>query len=159
MIEKKESLTLKASRTRLLMITLGNAVFAAVEVWLYFKDQSVTSLVIAGVCSILALVTAALMLPGASELTCDKDGFTIKAMFRSQRYKWTDTTEFAVGKIGLNSMVVFNFTDEFKSRSTSEKAAGDFLKNINGYEAALPANYGMNPKELSQLLNSWRTNA
>jgi len=111
---------------------------------------------LAGICSLVAVATAVQLLPGASELVLDSEGFSIKAMFRTQRYRWADVTGFSVGKIGLNSMVMFNLTEEFKAKSEAEKAAAEFMKNINGHEAALPANYGMTPQDLSQLMNRWR---
>lgn len=150
---------LKAGKSRILFIALGNIVSAAIGFWLYQRDQSATGLVLGGICSLIAVATAAQLLPGASELVLDSEGFSIKAMFRTQRYRWVDVTGFNVGKIGFNSMVTFNLTDEFKARSEAEKAAAEFMKNINGHEAALPANYGMTPKDLSELMNRWRKEA
>ncbi len=154
----RETLTLKAGKTRLLAISAGNLVFGALGFWLYQRDQSTTGLGLGVLCSVLALGTAAQLLPGASELTLDQEGFTVKAMFRTQRYRWMDITGFSVGKIGLNSMVVFNFTDDFRSRSEAERAASDFMKNLNGFEASIPGGFGKSPQELSQLMNSWKSN-
>jgi hypothetical protein len=156
MLDQTTKRVLKAGKSRALAITLGNVVSAATGFWLYQRDHSSTGLMLAAVCSIIALATSAQLWPGASELVLDAEGFSIKAMFRTQRYKWVDVTGFNVGKIGFNSMVTFNLTEEFKARSEAEKAAAEFMKNINGHEAALPANYGMTPQDLSQLLNRWR---
>lgn len=157
MLDQTRKQVLKAGKSRALAITVGNVASAAIGVWLYQRDHSSTGLMLSAVCSIIALATAVQLLPGASELVLDTEGFSIKAMFRTQRYKWSDVTGFNVGKIGFNSMVTFNLTEEFKARSEGEKAAAEFMKNINGHEAALPANYGMTPHELSQLMNRWHT--
>lgn len=156
MSEETRTRILKAGKSRLLAITFGNLASAGIGFWLYQRDHSSTGLVLGGICSLVAVATALQLLPGASELVLDSEGFSIKAMFRKQRYLWADVTGFTVGKIGLNSMVMFDLTEEFKKRSAAEKAAAEFMKNINGHEAALPANYGMTPQDLSQLMNRWR---
>jgi hypothetical protein len=155
MAVQSDTKTLKAGKSRLIAITVGNLASAGIGLWLYQRDHSTTGLWLSGICSLLAIATAVQLLPGASELVLDSEGFSIKALFRTQRYRWADVTGFTVGKIGLNKMVMFNLTDEFKAQSEAEKAAGEFMKNINGHEAALPANYGMSPEDLSQLLNRW----
>lgn len=157
MLDQTPKQILKAGKSRALAITFGSLVSAAIGLWLYQRDHSSTGLMLSAVCSIIAIATAVQLLPGASELILDNEGFSIKAMFRTQRYKWADVTGFNVGKIGFNSMVTFNLTEEFKARSEAEKSAAEFMKNINGYEAALPANYGMNPQDLSQLMNRWHS--
>lgn len=150
---------LKAGKSRVLFIALGNTAAAGIGFWLYQRDHSTTGLALAAVCSLIAIATAVQLLPGASELVLDSEGFSIRAMFRSQRYRWVDVTGFTVGKIGFNSMVTFNLTEEFKAGSEAERAAAEFMKNINGHEAALPANYGMTPHDLSRLMNQWRSEA
>lgn len=132
--------------------------------YLYLTEHSTIGL-IAGVLSTIGILVVLIqLLPGANSLTLDAEGLTIRAYFRDQRYLWKDISGFRVGKIGLNELVVFNLTSEFKSQSEADRAASEFMRNINGFDAALPSNFGLSAAELSKVLNeclagSWKPEA
>jgi len=92
------------------------------------------------------------LLPQASYLRLSKDGFEIKALFRSSFTKWTDVAGFSARRLGFNKMVVFDYTEEYKEL----KGARKFAKSLTSAEAALPDTYGLGIKGLMELMNEWR---
>lgn len=133
-----------------LSIVLGLAGFGF---YLYLTEHSTIGLIAGVLSAIGVLVVLVQLLPGANALTLDAEGLTIRAYFRDQRYHWKDIAGFQVGKIGLNELVVFNLTSEFKAKSEADRAASEFMRNINGFDAALPSNFGLSAAELSNVLN------
>jgi hypothetical protein len=137
-----------------LVIPIGLFLGLAVSSYLHFvKENSTIGLVAAVLSSIGFLFFLVQIIPGANSLTLNDDGLVIRAFFRSQHYKWTDISRFEVGKIGLNEMVVFNLTSDFKKKAEADRAASEFLQNINGFDAALPSTYGLRAADLRALLN------
>lgn len=99
-----------------------------------------------------SLVFAVQLLPGSSYLLLEPDGFTVRALYRSQKYGWAEVERFGVTHIGGNKTVAFDFSSEYgKGRVARRVAAG-----ISGYEGALPDTYGMKPEQLAELLNEWK---
>ncbi len=79
------------------------------------------------------------MLPNASSLELNSEGFTVRSLFRAGKTRWEDVSDFGVGRIGPNAMVMFNFVDSYK-RAVPIRWVNSAL---TGYEAALPDCYGL----------------
>lgn len=99
-----------------------------------------------------SLVFAVQLLPGSSYLLLEPDGFTVRTLYRLQKYRWAEVERFGVTRIGGNKTVAFDFSGQYgKDRVARQVAAG-----ISGYEGTLPDTYGMKPEQLAELLNEWK---
>jgi hypothetical protein len=99
-----------------------------------------------------SLVFALQLLPGSSYLLLEPDGFTVRTLYRSQKYGWAEVERFGVTRIGGNKTVAFDFSSQYgKYRVARQVAAG-----LSGYEGTLPDTYGMKPERLAELLNEWK---
>lgn len=153
--QEAQKTTLQAPITKFLgplALVVGLSVFGF---YLYGTDHSTIGLLAGVLSAIGSLFVLVQLLPNANSLTLDTEGLTIRAFFRDQRYLWKDIQEFQVGKIGLNEMVLFNLTSEFKARSEADRAASEFMRNINGFDGALPTTYGKSASELCLLLRRY----
>jgi hypothetical protein len=99
-----------------------------------------------------SLVFALQLLPGSSYLLLEPDGFTVRTLYRSQKYAWAEVERFAVTRTGGNKTVAFDFSSEYGKYHVARKVAA----GISGYEGALPDTYGMKPERLAELLNEWK---
>jgi hypothetical protein len=93
------------------------------------------------------------MLPGASTLTLDKEGFTTRNMFRRCRYTWRDASDFAAVKVGDNKMVIFNLLSAAQSKLAKLSFA------IAARNGALADTYGLPAEDLAALMSLWRERA
>ena len=102
------------------------------------------------------MIGVTMLLPGASSLRLDGDGFEItKLFFLRQRYSWLDVSDFVVWGMFSNRMVVFKAEKPrlgVYERISAAMAGG----GRNGY---LPDTYGMAADDLAQLVTGWRNSA
>jgi hypothetical protein len=106
-----------------------------------------------GLCGAIGLLN---LVPGASRLLLDDDGFEIVSLFRRTRVRWADVARFGTSRMGLNTLVGFDFVDGYRG--------SDRLRRINrglsGFQAALPDTYGLKAGELAERmaarLAAWR---
>jgi hypothetical protein len=92
------------------------------------------------------------MLPNASSLELNSEGFTVRSLFRSGTTRWEDVSDFGVGRIGPNAMVMFNFVDTYRRAGPIRWVNAA----LTGYEAALPDSYGLRADELADVMNGYR---
>jgi hypothetical protein len=100
-----------------------------------------------------ALIAAVNLHPASSYLVIDTDGFIFASLFRKHFVPWSQVESFAPVRVQVHQMVGWNFTAEYRKTQT--------LRSVNtalvGAEAALPDTYGKSARELSELLESYRT--
>src|SRR5262245_46292743 len=99
------------------------------------------------------VISVVCVLPNASYLKLDADGFTVRSLYRAQTVRWADVAEIGVGRVFLNKMVMLNFEPTFT------RVAG--LRSLNagltGFEGGVPDSYGLKHEELAELMNEfWR---
>lgn len=99
-----------------------------------------------------AFVFAILLLPNSSFLKIDENGFTVCSLFRSHTYSWKDIQSFDIAIVGIQKMVVFNFSNTYKDARIARRMSVATC----GYEAGLPDSFGLTPSELARLLNQYR---
>lgn len=99
-----------------------------------------------------ALVFAILLLPNSTFLKIDENGFTVCSLFRSYTYLWKDVQSFDIAIIGVQKMVVFNFSNTYKGAHIARRMSVATC----GYEAGLPDSFGLTPSELAALLNHYK---
>lgn len=132
-------------------VGLGCLVFTIIGIWMIINGEMIgwLSLLFFG---ILLLTSIVYMLPNASYLKLESDGFTTCSMFRACKVRWADVTTFVVGRVFPNKMVMFNFEPTY-SRTQKLRA---FNVGLVGFEASLPDNYGLKAEELAELLNKFK---
>lgn len=101
-------------------------------------------------CALVALLN---LLPGASHLRLDAEGFEMRSLFRSHRVAWREVAGFGVIQVMLNRMVGWNFTAGHTGHGHLRKLNA----GLSGFEAALPDTYGRSAQALADLMNAWRT--
>lgn len=107
------------------------------------------SIVFFGLCAIVFIIQ---LLPNASYLKLNNQGFEIKSLFKSNFTKWSDVEKFRSGYAGGRKMVMFNYTQTHKKYKLGKKMS----KFVSGNEAGLPDSYGMKVKDLVDLMNDWK---
>jgi hypothetical protein len=102
------------------------------------------------------VVSAVAMLPGAGSLILNRDGFTVRTIFRkANSSRWRDTSGFEPGLGTYNGLVMYD--DEVASQRFP-KTSG-FLAALMGHGGALPDTYGLGAKGLSAVMRQWRERA
>jgi hypothetical protein len=113
-----------------------------------------------GICGLVSLIQ---FVPGSSFLRLTSDGMTVRSLWRTSSYRWSDIERFGVGHVkgthggfGKNQRLIgFDFSVSYPGRDKAQT-----LKNINrklsGFEASLPDNYGWDYAELAEHLNTLR---
>jgi hypothetical protein len=102
------------------------------------------------------IVAVANLIPGATFLRLDSDGFTMCSMWRSHTYRWEDISHFGITSVATGhtnkKMVGFSFIEDSPRRPKSER-----MRNLNmslsGFEAALPDDYGQGYEKLATELS------
>ncbi|MFT3897333.1 MAG: STM3941 family protein [Thermomonas sp.] len=152
MIQAMPALPLELSPSRwkyalLLATSLG---FVAIGVFLLPRGQALPAwgcIVFFGLC---ALVFAASLLPNASGLRLDEDGFVVRSLFRSHRTQWTQVAAFRPVRIGNRTLVGFDYAPSAAGPGTRMRGVSSALAGVEG---AFPDNYGLPARELADLLN------
>jgi len=109
-------------------------------------------LIFFGFCTLISIVV---MLPGASALTLDRDGFEVKRMYRGDRTRWRNASGFTTARLPPHShaMVVYDDASQARGMIASTNIA------LTGRNAGLPDTFGMEPDDLATLMESWRQRA
>ena len=102
-----------------------------------------------GVGGLVALVQ---FVPNSSFLQVGPDGLTIRTMWRNTFYRWSDIESFGVTS-AFHSGVGLNFSSTYTGGARKLRA---FMRNLTGFEGALPDNYGRDCAELAEHLNRLR---
>ena len=100
-----------------------------------------------GLCGAIGVLN---LLPDASRLLVDDDGFEIRSLFRASRVHWADVARFGTMRVGVNTLVGFDFVDGYRG--------GDRLRrlnrNLSGFQGALPDTYGLKAAALAERLEA-----
>ena len=109
-----------------------------------------------GLCGAAAVLN---LLPGASGLLLDEDGFETVSLFRRSRVRWADVARFGTMRIGLNTLVGFDFVDGHRGGERLRKVN----RGLSGFQGALPDTYGLQADALAARLDArlaaWRRRA
>jgi len=100
-----------------------------------------------GLCGAIGVLN---LLPDASRLLVDDDGFEIRSLFRASRVRWADVARLGTMRVGVNTLVGFDFVDGYRG--------GDRLRrlnrNLSGFQGALPDTYGLKAAALAERLQA-----
>ena len=104
----------------------------------------------AGLFGVGTIASGKALLPGASELRLDKDGFAWTVSFRTHRVGWKQAKDFGVWKSRHTKLVTYN----------GENPASPVMAALNtaiaDRNASLPDTYGFAAEDLAQLMSQWR---
>lgn len=153
--------TLYSSRRKWLRLLLFSVVAAAAGLMMVSYGISGGWFFLV-VFSALSLLCVGMLLPGASALKLDEEGFEVTKFFRSHRARWRDVKNFQAIEIARNSaileagsteMVVY---DDNTSTRGLVAAVNTAFADRNAY---LPDTYGIPSGELVRLMGCWRERA
>ena len=100
-----------------------------------------------GFAGVLGLACVGHFSPGNSSLVLTGDGFAIRIASRAAFYAWSEIDYFAVAE---RQLVAFRLLD-------SSQQVSAVLRQLTGFDGALPARYGTLPvEELAERLNECR---
>ena len=147
----QQPLILRPSKVKTSGLLVGCLIFVLGGAWIVPNDHMTgwLSIIFFGLC---ALVFAVQLLPNSSYLRLTSEGFTICSLFRAHSFKWSDVRSFSVGRVGLNKMVMFDFSEHYQDSSRLRK----INVGIARHEGGLPDSYGMPHEDLVNLLNQYR---
>jgi hypothetical protein len=143
-----QPILLRPKRSQFLLLATICLAFVLIGVWMIVRGERSGWFCCAffGLGIPVALIS---MLPNASSLELTSEGFTVRSLFRAGTTRWEDVSEFGVGRIGGNEMVMFNFVDSYNRAGPIRLVNAALI----GYEAALPDCYGLRAHELADLMN------
>ena len=138
------------------LVFLVSAAFVAIGFWT-LPDPGTSSdrfwtyggIVFFGIGVLVSLIQ---FVPGSSFLRLTSDGITVRIMWRTTSYRWSDIERFGVTShrlIGLDFSASYPERDKFRT-------ALKLCRLLSGFEGALPDNYGWNLAELAAYLNTLR---
>ena len=141
-------ITMRPTLRSKLPLLLGCGIFVAFGVWLYDGQPffGALMLLLFGIGFIVGLVA---VIPKSSYLLLTTEGFTFVSFFRRHFVPWECVESFRPIKLGLNTMVGWNYAAEYKLFGSYAPAN----LRLAGAEAALPDRYGMSTEQLCALMN------
>jgi hypothetical protein len=145
--------TLYPSRKKWLLLLLGGCLFTFGGFWMVSDAEPwgwfVLLFFAAG-----TIVSVVMLLPGASGVTLDVDGFLVTSLYRRHRSRWRDVTGFVPVSIPYSRQKLVAFDD-----ATITGGIAKMSVDISGHNAALPDTYGLSVDDLAQLMTHWRDRA
>jgi hypothetical protein len=96
------------------------------------------------------LAPVLLLLPLASWLELDQEGFTLCMTFRSDRYLWSQITELNV----WSGLVSFKLAPEHRGNRRGQALA----RSISGYDGSIPDMFQLPPHSLLELMMKFKQN-
>jgi hypothetical protein len=94
-------------------------------------------------------ISAVSLLPGASYLRLETDGYTTCAMFRRAYTPWVTMRSFGVAQVMVRKMVGVNFEPTVAAATCGTR----MNTNLVGFDGTLPDTYGMSAAALADLMN------
>ena len=145
-------LTLHASLVKASLLLLVCLVFTVIGVWMGLDTHDWVGWACAGLFGMGCVIFTLNMLPGASYLRLEEDGFTYSALYRKHNVKWAVTRDFGVMSIRYTRMVGWTFVATHKMSATMRTPN----QAIAGFDAALPDTYGMKAMTLAVIMATLR---
>ena len=109
-------------------------------------------------CAVGVIISALTLVPGATWLKLDSQGFTVKKWFRQDTYRWSDIKDFRLITYRYMGIIPFRRSVGFTlagKRNVVMRVAGALAR----FDRLLPDNYGMKPRDLMVLLELSRRQA
>jgi Bacterial PH domain len=172
----REPLVLGTRTRRTLYHFAGCLAFALGGIVLIINGNAIVGwlgLIFFGLGSIVFLVN---LVTRATQLRLDADGFTVRALYRSQSWRWSDIGEFSVGPVGRLrgrlslplfvatgtdvegiKMVVWTYSPSHSEPPNLRRRVQAALEGTSN--DSLPDTFGMSASDLADLMNQWKKDA
>ena len=145
-------LMLHASRVKASLLLAVCLAFTVIGVWMGIDTHDWIGWACAALFGLGCVVFTLNMLPNASFLRLEEDGFTYSALYRRHTVKWAVTRDFGVMAMRYTRMVGWSFVANHRMSATMRK----LNQAIAGFDAALPDTYGMRAETLAVLMATLR---
>ncbi len=89
-----------------------------------------------------------LLLPGATWLEMDEEGFALRVCFRSDRYLWSHITEMDVWQ----GVVSFKLNEDFCGNKRGQAMA----RVVSGYDGSIPNVFRLDPQSVLELMMEYK---
>jgi hypothetical protein len=100
------------------------------------------------------------LLPGASYLRLDRNGFTVCHLFRRRSYRWHDVSVFTAGRmLWYPNLVGFSTRESEALLSKIGPRRNWLLWMAGNHQVVLGGHFRMPAKELAATMNRWRDEA
>jgi hypothetical protein len=153
------SVSLAFSRWKLLYYAAFSFVFVAFGIH-GITDPAGRHVIMGWACAILGVIGipafAVALIPGASEMVLDQDGFTLRFAHRTSYWTWTEVCDFAVIKdylVPFKKNVAFNRKG---GRGTKRSESGELPA---WRDIVLDDSYGLTKDDCVRLLSEWQQRA
>src|SRR5258706_3167331 len=130
-------ITLRPTVRSKLHLLLGCGVFVAAGLWLYDGQPFFGALLLL-VFGIGFIVGVVAILPNSAYLQLTTEGFTFVSFFRKHFVPWECVDSFRTVKLGVNNMVGWNYSAEYKRLGSYAPAN----LRLAGGEAGIAARFG-----------------
>ena len=149
---KRKSKILRPKYLKSILIFFGSSFFVFTG-FLMLEDDPLMGWMSICFFSLGVIISLLQLIPSASYLKLTEEGFEVRNLYRSEFIKWSDVKVFRVGSVGMNQMVMYDYTGSH----TKYKSGKKLSKFLSGSESALPITYGMSAKKLADLMNEWKS--
>ncbi len=151
MATPSERLVLKPSPWRHLGLLAISVAFVVLGVMM-IGDGKWEGWLTAGFFSLGLVAFGGNLIPGASHLVLEADGFRYRSLFKVGAERWQDIAGFRVVSAGATRLVGWDYADGHAGQRLGRKIS----KTLGGAEAALPDTYGHSAASLAALMEQWR---
>jgi hypothetical protein len=148
-----EPLVLRPGKGRQLKLVGVCLAFVAAGAFLMTAGELAWGAAGVGFFGLGAIVLGTTLLPGASHLRLEREGFEIRSLFRAAHYRWSNVQNFRPVAIPPSGMTLVGFDFSPNARP----AAAWLSSSVAGAEGCLPDTYGLSPEDLSSVMEAWRT--
>jgi len=148
-------------------VLLGCIAFAAVGCFIISSPHSprdrLAGFALVGFCGLGSLVALSQFVPGSSFLRVAPEALTVRSLWRTKFYRWSDIERFGVADFSTvhfgvrqhHRMVGFNLSPSYPGLRKGG-TVGAINISLVGFEEALPDNYGIDCAELAEHLDRLR---
>jgi hypothetical protein len=147
--------TLYSSRRKWLRHAIWSSLFAVAGLLMVSYEISGGWFILSFFAALVPLCVG-MLLPGASALKLDDQGFQVTKFFRSRSARWRDVKNFEAIAQAQGSVEKIIVYDDVKSIDGIIETVN---KTISGHNAYLPDTYGIAGEKLAGLMGRWRDRA
>ena len=145
------TVTFVASRTKASLLLLGSICFVALGVGMT-AERPVLGWFTVALFGLGIPASLLLLLPNATYLRLDEDGFETGSFFGRHKFKWTDVADFHIGSIRGAKMIAIVFHPEYKQQQLGRAVSA----TLTGIEGAIPNHYNATLEQVLEALKIWR---
>lgn len=142
-------MTLYSKKMKYFRSLASSLIFMAFGARLAIYSGSIAGWIIALFFGFAAIASLIPVLPKQSFLKIDVHGFTIRSMFRNIRIKWNEVESFEASKRNLKDIVTYSYINKASKNYVN-------VENLIGKREVLPDIYGMNARDLADLMEYYR---